>query len=123
MDHLCQIASPQWTDKETKEYVKNCNTSFSISRQDGKERVAFRACALLNGNAQPIAIEEFMIQSGQRKMLIPIEKPYRRYEEYLAIQLAKKEWNKTHKNYRCAIATSFSGLQLASEMAEALNNN
>jgi len=63
MDHLCQIAVPQWTDKETKEFVKNCNTSFSITKQDGKERVSYRQCAILNANAQPIPIEEFMIRS------------------------------------------------------------
>lgn len=121
MDHLCQIASPQWTDKETKEYIKNCNTSFSVTRQEGKERISFKACALLNGNGLPIPLDEFMIKSGQRVMLQPIEKPYRRHEEYLEIQSAKKEWNKTNKGRTLFSAKSFSNLKLIEEMSNKAN--
>ena len=121
MDHLCQIASPQWTDKETKEFVKNCNTSFSISRQDGKDRISYRQCAILNANAQPVPIEEFMIRSGQRIMLQSVEKPYRRHEDYLAIQSAKKEWNKANKGRVLFTAKSFANLKLLEEMSNAAN--
>lgn len=121
MDHLCQIASPQWTDKETKEYVKNCNTSFSISRQDGKERVSYRPCAILNHNAQPIPLDEFMIRSGQRVMLVPLEKPYRRHEEYLAVQSAKKEWNKANKSRVLFSTKSLANIKLIEEMSNKAN--
>ena len=121
MSHLVQIASPQWTDKETKEFIKNCNTSFSVSRQDGKERISFRPCALLNGNGLPIPLADFMIKSGQRVMLQPIEKPYRRHEEYLAIQSAKKEWNKANKGRVLFSAKSFANLKLIEEMSNKAN--
>lgn len=121
MDHLCQIASPQWTDKETKDYVKNCNTSFSITRQDGKERIGYKPVAMLNANGLPIPLEEFMVKSGQRIMLKPIEKPYRRHEEYLEIQSAKKEWNKANKNRVLFSTKSFSNLKLIEEMSNKAN--
>ena len=121
MDHLCQIAVPQWTDKETKEYVKNCNTSFSITKENGKERINYRACALLNANGLPIPLDEFMVKSGQRVMLQPIEKPYRRHEEYLAIQSAKKEWNKANKGRVLFSTKSFSQLRLIEEMSNKAN--
>lgn len=121
MDHLCQVARPQWTDKETKEYIKNCNTSFSISRQDGKERVSYRPCALLNANGLPIPLDEFMIKSGQRIMRVPIEKPYRRHEEYLEIQSVKKEWNKANKDRVLFSTKSFSQLKLIEDMSNKAN--
>lgn len=121
MDHLCQIASPQWTDKETKEYIKNCNTSFSVTRQEGKERVSYRPCTLLNSNGLPIPLNEFMIKSGQRVMLQPIVKPYRRHDEYLEIQSVKKEWNKANKGRVLFSTKSFGNLKLIEEMSNKAN--
>lgn len=123
MDHLCQIASPQWTDKETKEYVKNCNTSFSVTKQNGQERVSYRQCAILNANALPVSIEEFMIKSGQRVMLQPTVKAYRSFAEYKEVQSAKKLWDKAHKGHKCISTNSFSNLKLAEEMSLAVNGN
>jgi len=118
MSHLVQVQSPIFTDKELKEYLKNCSTS--IAKVEGN-RVTYRENAILNSKAQPIPIEEFMLRSGQRVMLTKIEKPYRRHEGYLEIQSAKKEWNRNNKGRVIFSTKSFSNLKLIEEMSNKAN--
>ena len=119
MSHLVQIQSPIFTDKELKEYLKNCTTSFA--KIEGT-RVQYRECAMLDSKAQPIPIESFMVKSRQRVMLVPIEKPYRRHEEYLTIQSAKKEWNKANKGRILLSTKVLSNLRLLEDMSNSANN-
>ena len=113
------------TDKEIQEVVSHSQRSIhkTITLPNGKRQYILSTKAMLDKNGKPIPIDEFMILSGQRKFVEPIERAKLSEEEKLQIWANKKEWKKNNPNHICVRTHSLKNLKLAIDMSNAANRN
>lgn len=83
------------TKKELDELMKHCSSvEKEIRLPDGRKKFIFKHRAILDRQGNPIEIGEYMIQSGERTMLVPREQVVKTPEEKAAIKKAVKGYKK-----------------------------
>lgn len=112
------------TDQEIQTVVGHSQMSVfkTINRPDGKKDYILSTKALLNANGKPIPIDEFMIKSGQRVMLIPIVKEMIISETKQRVKKEISQWKKDNPNHKYTpVSKSLRNLKFLLETSAMIN--
>lgn len=84
------------TNRELQDLLNNCSSvKEEIRLPDGRKKYIFKHRAILDRQGNPIGLDEYMIQSGERKMLSPtVNKEKKSVEERVAIKNAIRQYKK-----------------------------